>query len=100
MMVGADRDQRNVSRALHGGGKAPLVLGADTCLTPGLDLESVGNVTPKSVDVLVVDIVDVVDAKGAHLAAPEVAGPAAPAPTTSTAPSASWPGFLYAEECN
>ena len=70
-----------VARPLYGEGERSLVLRADAGLAAGLYLRLVGEVTPYGGEVLVVDVLDLVDAEAADLSAGVV--PGAPPPSSS-----------------
>jgi hypothetical protein len=59
----AERQQRQVSRTLDGRGHAPLVLGARARLAPALDLEPFRDESLEPVYILVVYVLDVVNAE-------------------------------------
>lgn len=77
--VRAEGDHRQMASSLDGGGQTTLVLGADACLAPGLDLVSVRQEPPEGFDFLIVDVLHVVYAEPAHLASGEVPWPSGPA---------------------
>src|SRR5581483_7857893 len=78
-VVGSVGQERQVPGALHGDGEAALVAGAGAGLPPGLDLAAVRDEAAELERVLVVDVLDLVDAEGADLAAASEAAAAAPA---------------------
>lgn len=57
---------------LQGHGEPPLVSGTGASLPARLDLGTVGQVPSKPSDILVVNVVDLVDAEGAYLASRRV----------------------------
>ena len=63
---------------LYGGAQSALVLGANTALTTGLYLGPVGNVAAQPLVVLIVDVLDVLHAEGAHPTARRVTSPGPP----------------------
>ena len=77
-MVGTEGHHGQVPRPFDRSRKRSLVLGAHTCLTPSLDFETLGDEPPQPLDILVVNILDVVYAKRAHLSPREVSGTACP----------------------
>lgn len=62
-VLGRVRQEREVPRALDGGGEGSLVLGTGTGLAASFDAGAVRNKPAKEADVLVVDDLDVI---GAH----------------------------------
>jgi hypothetical protein len=74
-----------VARALQRGGQHALVLRARAALAPRVDLAAVADVAANATDLLEVDLLDLVDAERADLAAwtprPTVAGPVTTATT-------------------
>lgn len=78
-------DQRDVSRTLHGAGQHPLVLGAGTRLSAGLNLPAVRNIAAEPADVLVINDTDAVHAEIAHFATGKVAVTASAKPSSPRA---------------
>ena len=89
-MIGAEWNEREVPRALDCVGESALVLGANAGLPPGLYSPSVGHVTAEALRVLVVDVLDVVNAEPADLPAAVVPGPAAAPEASAAGPSPTW----------
>jgi hypothetical protein len=76
-----------MARPLNGDGHRPLMFRAGTELAARFDLPTFRQVPPKARDVLVVDILDVVDAKRADFAAWHEPPAAATAPATWPVPA-------------
>jgi hypothetical protein len=91
-VIGAERYQGEVSRALDSICQRALVLGANPGLAAGLHLPPVGYVTSEAFDIFVVYVLDMVDAEAADLPAAVVPGP----PTPPEAASASGPASARA----
>ena len=66
---GGEGQQRDLARALDRDGQAALMARAGAGLAPRLDLAALGDVAPQLVRLLVVDVLDLVDAESADLAA-------------------------------
>src|SRR5581483_8910003 len=66
------RNQRNAARLLDRFTQAFLVRSADARYATGRDLASLGNKAIEQSRVLIVNIVDLLDAESAHFLAPEV----------------------------
>jgi hypothetical protein len=75
--------ERHVARALEGDGQHPLVSRTRAGLTTRLDLASVGDVATQARRLLVIDLLDLVDAESADTTPAEAA-----TATTATAPGA------------
>jgi hypothetical protein len=86
-VVGAKRQERNYARPLDGARQCSLVAGAVARLTAGVNLEPVGKISPQPAHVLVVDVLYLVNAKGADLTSGNVTAswPAARSTTWSAA---------------
>src|SRR5579871_2147451 len=67
-----ERDQHDVARLLDRLGQAPLMRGAHARDPPRRDLAALADEGAQQANVLVVDIVDFIDAEPAHLLAPEI----------------------------
>src|SRR5437660_7835747 len=67
-----ERKQRDVTRLLDRVGEPPLVRGAHSRNAAGDDLAALGYERVKHLHVLIVDIVDPLDAEPAYLLAPEI----------------------------
>src|SRR3954471_12760658 len=80
-VLGRERQQGHVTGALQGDGEHALVPGARAGLATRLDLAAVGNVATQLARVLVIDLVDLVDAERTDAPATETAATA-----TGTAP--------------
>jgi hypothetical protein len=78
-----EREQRDVPGALDGHGERALVPGACSQLAARLDLAALTDVAPQAGDVLVVDVLYVVGAERAHLAARRKTATAAGASATA-----------------
>ena len=94
-MVGTEWNQRKVPSPLDRGGHRALVLGADAGLAAGLYLPPVGHVPAKAVSVLVVYVLDMVNAEAANLSAAVVARPASSESTRSAARSPAGPASTW-----
>ena len=81
-MSWSEGQQSQVSGPFDCGGKLPLVPGTHTGLPPGFHLEPIGDVSPDSAYVFVINDLYVFDAKGAHFAPVDEAAPG-PTPSTS-----------------
>ena len=68
-MAAGEGQHGQVAGPLYGQGEHALVPGADAGLAAGLNLRLVGEVAPYGGDVLVVDVLDLVDAEAANLPA-------------------------------
>src|SRR5215831_13005051 len=66
--VGRERQQRDGARALQGVGQRPLMLGARPGDAARQDLAPLGQEPAEAADLLVVDVVDALDAERADLA--------------------------------
>ena len=73
------RQQSDVARPLDGRGKATLVRRAHSGQPPGDDLAPLGDKLPKQANILVIDIVNLLDAEFTDLLAAEKFAPAIPA---------------------
>jgi len=80
-------DQGDVSGTLDRDSERALMTGAGSELAAWLDLAALADMTPKARDVLVIDMIDVIDAERTNLAS----GSVAPTSRTSATCSASWP---------
>ena len=81
-MCGGIGQKRHMPRVLQRDGQPTLVLGAGAGLAARLDLGAVGQEAAQPHQVLVVDVVDLVDAELANLAARRVLAARAPAGAT------------------
>src|SRR6185503_13548626 len=75
VLVGHVGDERDLPRPLDRGLQLPLVLGAGPRDPARQDLAALGHERPDQLDVLVVDVVDLVRAELADLAAAEQCAP-------------------------
>src|SRR5689334_13262490 len=67
-----ERQQGDVARLLDGIGQPPLVRGADAGNAARHDLAALGHEGVQQLHILVVDVVDLLDAEAAYLLAPEI----------------------------
>src|SRR5262249_28047427 len=77
------RQQRDVARLLDRQGKPPLVRRANARQTPGNDLSTLRDKLREQTNVLVVDVLDLLDAELADFLTPEILAPALAATRTT-----------------
>src|ERR1700676_71960 len=95
-----ERDQHDVTCLLDGFGQAPLMGRADAGDAPGRDFAALGNEGVQEARILVIDVVDFIDAEPAHFFAPELLclahhGFVAAGGTRGTADGAAASGFCH-----
>jgi len=67
MLVGKGQ-QRDVARTLDRDGQSSLVFGTGSCLAAAFDLAAISQESAKHVCLLIVDVVDLIDAEHADFA--------------------------------
>ena len=88
VMIGHKGDQSQMPGTLNSSSQNPLVLGADTGPPPWFNFGAVGNISAYLLNILVVNIFNMVDTKGAHAPA---RGEPASWPSAGARASAGWP---------
>lgn len=67
-MGSINRQKRHVPSTFYSSCKHSLMLGTHSCFSPGLNLELIGNVSPKHANVLIVNLSRLPDAKSTNFA--------------------------------